>query len=617
MGKEMRRAMFLFALAFCVLPAGAQVLVDSNLEVESVVTGLTLPTSMAFLDDGDFLVSQKNDGRVRRVVGDVLQAGEVLDLHVNFLSERGLLNIVADPDVAHNGHVFLYYTESSTGADSSETEETLGNRVYRYTWNGSALVDPLLVLALPASTEFPGNFPGPHNGGVMAFGPDDRLYVLIGDLARGNFEAWSGQLQNNVAGALPNDTGVIFRVNRGGHAPPDNPFLNAADANDPMNRYFAYGVRNSFGIAFDPVSGELWQTENGPMDYDEVNRVFAGFNGGWIRIKGPIARDTEGEADLWVAPGSAYGDPQFSWVGSIAPTGIGFVHSRKLGCDLEHDMVVGDVNCGQLYRFELDPPRQTLVFDSPELQDLVADNESAPCADEMSEIVFGSGFGLITDLENGPDGRLYVVRYSAGAVARVAPRPGAVLDADNDEVDDTCDCDAANSTAYALPEEVPRLRLFGSSSTSLGWDSQQAAAGSGTVYTVITGDVSALRSDAGFSLACTLEAALPAEEASDARTPPVSEAFYYLVRAGNGCGTGSFGDGSGSPDPRDGLDTTLPPLCPSAAPSTSAAGQRRLPPSNRHADRDGSRLRAATPTSVPAPAEVASRRTEGAWSSPD
>lgn len=541
----MRVLALLLLPALLAGPAAAQP-VDTRLEFQTVATGLALPTSLVFVDDDDFLVSQKNDGRVRRVSSGTLQPGEVLDLDVNYRNEQGLLSMVRDPDFAHNGHVYLYYTESASGADSDALDTHLGNRVYRYTWDGAALVEPQLILDLPAATPFPGNPPGPHNGGAMAFGPDDHLYVLIGDLARGNFEAWSGQLQNNATSFAPNDTSVILRVDRVGHGPRDNPFYNPQDPGDPLNRYFAYGIRNSFGLAFDPSSGELWQTENGPFDFDEVNRVFAGFNGGWIRVKGPLALDVEGLADLWNAPGSAYGDPEFVWTFPVAPTALAFVASPKLGCDLRNDLIVGDAVCGQLYKFELDPSRQGLEFVAAELQDKLADNQPDPCTDELTDLIFagGAGLGLITDLENGPDGRLYVVRYAGGSVTRIAPVPGAVVDLDADEVDDACDCDPSDATAFATPAPVARIRVDAKPGTTLGWDSQAAGAGLGTTYRVLSGTIADLRSG-GYATACTLESELAPAQAADARTPPPGETFFYLVEAKNACGSGGFQLGIG------------------------------------------------------------------------
>jgi glucose/arabinose dehydrogenase len=535
-----------------VFPAEAQTVNDPGLQVETVATGLTQPTSMAFIGDDDILVLQKANGQVRRIVGGVLQPGFVLDVAVHFLSERGLLGIAVDPDFVLNRQVYLYYTESSTGADtSSSTSIPLGNRVYRYTWNGTALVNPVLILNLPVTS-------GPnHNGGVIAFGPDGALYVVIGDLNR------NGKLQNIPTGPDPDDSGVIFRVDTNGAGLAGNPFYNALNPSDPMNRYFAYGVRNSFGLTFDPLTGDLWDTENGPNVFDEVNRVTPGFNSGWNQIMGRDVDDPQGQADLWVAPGSAYSDPEFSWNVPVAPTAPVFPSSPILGCGQLHTLLVGDNNCGQLYRFRPNAARDALTFSSPALQDTVANNAGAVCSDEMAEILFGSGFPVITDLENGPDGKLYVVALNSGAIYRLGPKAGAFPDADGDRADDRCDCAPSDAGAFARPFEVPRLRAAGGAPADLIWDTQAATAGPATAYTVVTGDARALRPDGGFASACTLARGLAATSLTDARPdPPAGSATYYLVRAENACADGTFGDGSGSPDPRDLLDATLPAACP-------------------------------------------------------
>ncbi|HXV78173.1 MAG TPA: PQQ-dependent sugar dehydrogenase [Candidatus Polarisedimenticolaceae bacterium] len=535
-------------------PAPAQTVTDPsvNLEVESVVEGLFLPTSMAFVGDEEILVLQKNDGLVRHVVGGVLQPGSVLDVDVHVQSERGLLGIATDPDFIHTPYVYLYFTESSTGGDTNDGNSIpLGNRVYRYSWNGSGLVDPLLVLDLPAT-------PGPnHDGGIVVFGPDDALYAVIGDLNR------NGKLQNYPAGPEPDDSGVILRVHRSGATLTDGPFRDAGDPGNPLNRYWAYGVRNSFGMAFDPVTGELWNTENGPASYDEVNRVPPGFNSGWERIMGPDARDADDQDDLWVAPGSAYRDPEFSWASTVAPAAIAFVASRQLGCELEHDVIVGDDNCQQLYRFEPNAARDGLVFASPELADRVADNGLLRCSSEQSEVLFGSSWGTVTDIENGPDGYLYIVSLTQGRILRLVPDHGTFDDADSDGVEDACDCAAGDSTAFAEPGEVPRIRLGAATPTTLGWDPQTATAGKGTTYQVVSGDLDSLRAAGGFAGACELAAGLATPALGDPRADPApGTGVYYLTRAGNACDAGTFGDGSAPADPRDLLDAGTPPACP-------------------------------------------------------
>jgi hypothetical protein len=236
----------------------------------------------------------------------------------------------------------------------------------------------------------------------MTFGPDRRLYVVIGDLNR------NGQLQNFSSGASPDDTSVILRINDDGSIPADNPFFleggNAA-------KYYAYGVRNSFGLAFDPITGQLWDTENGPANYDEINLVAPGFNSGWERIMGPVSRDPEGTSDLFLLPGSHYADPKFSWFDTVGPTAMVFMKSPLLGAEFQNDLFVGDINNGNLYRLVVNASRNGFDFTGAGLSDLVADSPA-----ELQETILGTGFGGITDLKVGPDGLLYVLSFGLGKI---------------------------------------------------------------------------------------------------------------------------------------------------------------------------------------------------------
>ena len=370
---------------------------DPNLSAESVVAGLSFPTSMAFLDESNILILEK-EGSVRLVSNGVLQETPVLQIPVNSQNERGLLGveIVNESNItagtAPNGGslqstVFLYFTEE--GGEDGE----LRNRVYKYQWNGQSLVNPTLILDLPAG---PGTN---HQGGKLIVGPDGYLYAIIGELQR------EGQLQNIQGGPNPDDSGVIFRVNpQDGSAAGDNPFQG-----NPLNRYFAYGVRNSFGMAFDPITGILWDTENGEESYDEINIVNPGFNSGWKAVMGPISAAAISENNLVQFPGSNYADPVFSWLESFGITDIEFLNSQKLGERYANNIFVGDITQGNLYFFEVNENRNGLNFNTqshPGLSDLVADTD-----DESSSIMFGTGFTGITDIETGPDGFLYVLTH--------------------------------------------------------------------------------------------------------------------------------------------------------------------------------------------------------------
>jgi glucose/arabinose dehydrogenase len=180
-------------------------------------------------------------------------------------------------------------------------------------------------------------------------------------------------------------------------------------------------------MALDPLSGSLWDTENGPGSYDEVNLVPPGMNSGWQPIMGPDSRDPEDPGDLFDMPGagSTYSDPEFSWFDTIAPTAIVFPAGSALGEAYDQVALVGDNNTGQLYSFPLNAQRDGFNFGDPSLaplQDLVADTQA-----EADLLLFGSGFGVVTDLKIGNDGALYVVSLSQGAIYRVVPEPHRLI----------------------------------------------------------------------------------------------------------------------------------------------------------------------------------------------
>jgi glucose/arabinose dehydrogenase len=373
-----------------------------NLKIELVAQGLSSPTSMAFINDNNILVLEKNSGLVRLISGGVLQNKPVLKLPIDNKAERGLLGIAVlhTNNINNNTDVFLYFTETNNKSSKNiPNDAQLRNRIYKYEWNKQTLVNPSLVLDLPA-------IPGPyHNGGKLIIGPDHHLYIVIGDLAGPKTQA-----QNNKTGPPVDGTGGIIRVTNDGKSVSDPPFGNKY----PLNLYYACGIRNSFGIDFDPVTGKLWDTENGEDKYDEINLVKPGFNSGWSKIMGPLSRSNISKAELVNFLGSYYSDPVFSWYHSIGVTDIKFLKSSKLGGKYKNNMFVGDINNGNLYYFQLNDTRTGLKFYSSGLEDIVADNNN-----ELSEMTFASGFKGITNLETGPDGYLYILSYLDGKLYRI------------------------------------------------------------------------------------------------------------------------------------------------------------------------------------------------------
>jgi aldose sugar dehydrogenase len=385
--------------AFQVLPDPAPPSIsDPNLRVEKVITGLEMPTSMAFLDNDDIIITQKDNGRVRLVSNGMLQPQPILQVPIVNNSERGLLGVaIANTTTTSSTTktVFLYYTEP--------VGDQVKNRLYRYEWNGAGnLTGGQLILDLPGE-------PGPnHDGGKIAIGPDRMLYTVIGDLNR------DGMLQNVLEGPLPDDTSVILRVDYNGNGVGNALSGGGAD----LSKYYAYGVRNSFGFDFDPLTGILWDVEDGPAEYDEINIVLPGFNSGWNRVMGPIGREAATAAENLVQfQGSHYADPVFSWLRSEGVTDMEIFNSSSLGERYAYNMFVGDINNGNLYFFTINSNRTGLELGGiAGLEDLVADN-----AEELNAVIFGRGFsGGITDIETGPDGYLYILTLS-GDLYRMVP----------------------------------------------------------------------------------------------------------------------------------------------------------------------------------------------------
>jgi len=387
---------------------GQPIINDPSLKADLVFQGLRNPTSMTFLGPNDILVLEKAQGTVQRIVNGNMLPKPVLDVNVASEGERGMLGIAIAKPTTANGttarFVFLYYTESNSGVPE--------NHVYRYELIDNKLINSKLILDLPAS-------PGPfHNGGKVLIGPDKDVYAIIGDLHYHRTQA-----QNIASGGPPDLTGGIIRVTQEG-----NPVLNSPLGNTyPLNLYYAYGIRNSFGMDFDPVTGKLWDTENGPNYGDEINLVERGFNSGWAQVqgiwtpKGEIGNENAGPLNLHPTNlvdfgGKAkYRAPEFIWFQTVAPTALKFLNSTKLGKQYQYDMFIGDYNNGNLYHFKLNQSRTGLVL-SNSLADKIA---STP--EDAKPVIFGTGFdGGITDLQVGPDGYLYVLTF-AGAIYRIVP----------------------------------------------------------------------------------------------------------------------------------------------------------------------------------------------------
>jgi len=422
---------------------------DPNLKIELVARDLDFPTGIDFLGNDDFLLLEKNTGNVYRIINGNVTA-PLIHLNVTTKDERGLLGLAISGN-GNNGSkdntfIYLYYTlcgrDKATDSEVSQQflngekvgqptvkggSKKCGNYVYRYELDAknNKLVAPKLIASLPG-------LPGPsHNGGKLLMDKGKNLFVAIGDLQTTKFNqnktGYDTKAQNIINGTSPDGRAGILRITQDGK-PVGNGTLGA---DYPLNLYYAYGIKNSFGIGLDPLTDNLWDTENGPQFGDEINLVKPGFNSGWEKVQGiwklnqsrekeGIFNDSSKEVEFVDFTGKGkYSNPEFVWDTPVAPTALVFLNSDKLGRQYTNDIFVGSAKRGTIFHFDLTPDRESLNL-TGNLADLVYSKK-----DDSSKIIFGENFGVVTDLKVGPDGYLYVVSGSGGtdegAIYRIVP----------------------------------------------------------------------------------------------------------------------------------------------------------------------------------------------------
>ena len=360
-------------------------ILDDNFLMDEVIVGIESATALTFIEN-DILFLEKESGKIRHIQNGMLVDEPVWDFQVkqegcNCFTESGLLGIVSV-----GSDVYVYVTE-----ELNPDESNVENRIYKFAWKDNKLQNPLLLNILPADAIM-------HHGGTLVVDLDGNVFASVGD------QMLETSIQNYDNDIIA-DAGIILRVGY------DQNFKSPSASPNPLDHYYAIGIRNSFGLAVDPKTGYLWDTENGPDVYDEINLTFPKFNSGWAKILGP----SNEIVSLNYIPDFSYSDPEFSWKSTVAPTGISFVDEKW--DEYQNSLFVGDCKVGNLYRFELNDTRDGFIFENSNLQDLVL-NES----DSNDEILFGKNFGCITGVNYSSDGYLYVISYlNNGAIYKIKP----------------------------------------------------------------------------------------------------------------------------------------------------------------------------------------------------
>jgi glucose/arabinose dehydrogenase/plastocyanin len=376
---------------------------DTRIKIESIYDGLQSPTAIAFLGPNDMLVLQKANNSIMRIVNGQMLDEPVLDLE-NTVNITAAVNCMCDIAILHNdngtSYAFLYYYLAEVTEDDGTKK--IVNSLYRYDVTNGTFTNPKLIFEIPS---FLG---APHNGGKLMVGPDNNIYLTIGEI-----DKYKTQAQNIKNGSLPDGSSGILRFTPNGDAV-DGGLL--ADTS-PLDKYYGYGIRNSFGLNYDPITGIIWMTDNGSTFGDELNIVRPGFNGGWNKIMGLSSINKAFNlTDLEFFNGTGkYYDPIFEWFEPIGVTDLVFVPSDKLGKEYEGNLLVGDSNSGYLYRFLLNQSRTGLLLNGS-LSDGVANTNLEKLETAFARI----NGGVITDLEVGPDGLVYIVSIN-GKIMRLEP----------------------------------------------------------------------------------------------------------------------------------------------------------------------------------------------------
>jgi aldose sugar dehydrogenase len=433
-------------------PSAVPHLKDASLKLEKVLGGLNSPTNIAFLDNNDLLILEKN-GTVQRAVNGNVSDKPLLNVNVSNGFFQGMLGIaIAQSNLTNNStfsenelspSVFLFYTE-----DKGNGTNPIGNRLYRYDLDlvNNRLINPKLLLDLPVIRDSWGN------GGAITIGPDNYIYVTMGSVGNDNYTPQTLTLNYRNSTIVDGRSGIL-RITQDGR--PVGPGI--LGGTYPLNLYYAYGMENSYGIDFDPVTNNLWDVENDGSFNDEVNIVKPGFNSGYGMITGlSVEAPAAPSAVVNFSGKGIYKDPEFVWVKKPVAVGLKFLTSDKLGKQYQNDLFVGGFQDGRIYNFSLTADRTHLALPQSLSKRSIASGD-LPIADP---IIFGEGFGGITNLVVSPDGYLYVVSFGTGEIYRIvksttssdAGSSTIITDASN-----VTTMDQKNATAISIEQDASDL----------------------------------------------------------------------------------------------------------------------------------------------------------------
>ena len=362
---------------------------DSSIKIETIATGINELTAFAFVGN-DILYLEKINGDIRLIRDGQVSEKILHHFDVYKTTESGLLGITTKDNL-----VYIYVSEPL----DEEGKIPKANNIYEFLWTGDELVNKKLINTLPSRNCC-------HQGGYMVTSPNGEIFATIGDLENIRESGIPSKLQNNEDGGV-DDTSIILRVGI------DENTISPMTSDDPFSHYYAIGIRNSFGLAFDPITGNLWDTENGQVCCDEINLVTENFNSGWALVQGMA-----NENSISVIPkieNFEYSNPEFTWDQVNAPTALA-IPGNNWGEKYQNSLFVSDYIFGKIYKFELNDSRDGFVFQDPSLQDLIFHE-----GDNSDEIIFATEFGRISDMKFGPDGSLYVASHlSNGALFKIS-----------------------------------------------------------------------------------------------------------------------------------------------------------------------------------------------------